>query len=255
MLIGQIRGVCQNLFLVAEKDSGFDQTTMKRGKMTKTEQLNELFGRWKEHWQSYGIGADKFSPDGIINEESYQGASIKLLFILRESNTGHGKGIDIKIHLGDNLKWIIWHQLAKWAFGILNNFERPFEDVNNSYEEMRAASRQIAVMNLKKYTGGSSVDYSLLNAFAFLDSEFIREEIDIIEPEVIVCCNTFIETMWALDLVDVKKSIQYYQKLLERYFEYKQTRIVAFPHHPADRKSHEANYNELRTLFKKIGLV
>lgn len=55
-------------------------------------------------------------------------------------------------------------------------------------------------MNLKKISGSSRPDYKVIEKHAIRDREYIREELDIIDPDVIVVCGEakriFLKTMF-----------------------------------------------------------
>lgn len=217
----------------------------------KTEKLNSLFNEWEEHYTRHGIDSGKFSSDGVISEPDYEAAPKKVLFVLRETND-YPKG-DIRELLSNGAYGNIFHQLAKWAWGILNDFPK-FEEVDFSPEMLANTIRKIAVMNLKKYTGGRIADFNLLHVFAFLDRDFIRREIEIIAPELIICCNTFIELMWALYLDAIEQNMHDLSSLFSKAYDYGESKIVVFLHHPADRRKHSDNYQELHNVFINLGL-
>ncbi|MCX6829600.1 MAG: hypothetical protein NT002_10010 [candidate division Zixibacteria bacterium] len=219
--------------------------------MSKNESLDRLFDDWRKHYANFGISVKDFSADGIIDEPSYDVAKKKVLFVLRETNS-FPEG-DLRTQLNKGPKWQLFHQVAKWAWGILNEFD-DFEKINSSPIEMITAIKSIATMNVKKYTGRSVTDFSLLHAFVYLDKSFIAKEIEIIKPDIILCCNTFIELMWALDLKEVKQSLSNPKTAFEKYYSYTNSRVIPWKHHPADRRQHRKNYNDLKQLFKDIKL-
>jgi hypothetical protein len=217
--------------------------------MQKTDQLNELFKRWEDHYRGFNIDAKGFSRDGIINETMYNVAPHKILFILRETDAVTGR--DVREDLANGPRWPLFHQVAKWAWGILYNFQ-DFGQINSSNKLMKDALLSTAIMNVKKFTGTATTNFGLLNAFAFIDREFIRDEIKIIAPDLIICCNTFSEIMWALEIDEIRNNIHDQANVFRRVYTFNNAKIVSWPHHPADRKSHEKNYMEMAALFKDL---
>jgi len=224
--------------------------------MSKTRQLNELFEKWKKHYVEYGIDQKSFTKDGIINEDEYESAPKKVLFIIRETND-FPEG-DLRDYLSKGPRYNIFHQLAKWAWGILNGFP-DFKIIEQSPEELTATTKKIAVINLKKHTGKEAVDFNLLNAFVFLDHELIKKEISIIAPELIICCNTFVELMWALNITGVKENMSELPSLFNKTYDYEYTgncaKVIPWPFHPAARGQHLDKYDKLRDFFNSHGLV
>ncbi|MEW5925386.1 MAG: hypothetical protein AB1746_15505 [Candidatus Zixiibacteriota bacterium] len=216
----------------------------------KTAELNKLFEEWKRHYAKLKIDTKMFSSDGIICEEKYDAAKKKILFVLRETND-YPEG-DLRILYKDGPKLQMAAQLSKWATGILHDFP-DYTKVDMNENNIRTeAMKSIALMNVKKYTGGAIADFNLLHIFARLDKEFIRKEVRIINPQIIVCCNTFIELMWAIDLNLDMTDIN---SILGRTYNYNGAQIVIWPHHPSDRGKHIENYEALKELFRKAGLT
>lgn len=222
----------------------------------KKEMLDKLFDLWQEEYSRIGLDRSKFSKDGIIDEAMFNNANKKLLFVLRESNTLVDSGLLDLYKNGP--KWTMAAQLSKWAMGILDGFPE-FDKVDMDYNRRSEVMQSIALLNIKKIAGGPKADFNLLNAYSMIDKEYIRHEIDIIAPDIIICCSTFIELMWALDLTEsaikiaktTMNTAMNTGDIFKEKYSYKDIRIIAWPHHPSDRKSHKKNYEELRDYFKQ----
>lgn len=216
----------------------------------KNEMLNKLFSIWEYNYSRNNIDRGQFSKDGIIDEDLYDCAPKKLLFVIRETND-FAEG-DLRVLYKDGPKHQMAAQLSKWAAGIFHNFP-DFDKVDNDIELRNKAMQMIALLNLKKYSGGPTVDFNLLNAFSLFDKEFIKIEIDIINPDIIICCNTFIEFMWTMDLKSEARKLLKLgvnnNDIFNDVYYYNGKRVIAWPHHPSDRKSHKENYNELQNYF------
>lgn len=67
-------------------------------------------------------------------------------------------------------------------------------DIDDFYEDHNDGGyslANVAYVNIKKELGCSSVDYSVLRGFARRDRDYLNEQIDLCDPNVIVCCGTY----------------------------------------------------------------
>jgi hypothetical protein len=158
--------------------------------------LDDLWSRWADHYSALAIDRDAICRDGIADPERFAAASDRVLFVMREANDWPGG--DIRALLRDGPRFQVWHTIGRWAAGLLQGFPN-FERVDDR-ETMRDALGQIASINLKKKTGGSSADLSVINAYAWQDRHLLREQIELIRPTTIVACGTWNELVWLLEL-------------------------------------------------------
>ncbi len=145
--------------------------------VTKTQRLDDLFGRWPKP-------SNGFAKDGIIDETAWNDAPRKVLFLLKDTNACPQ---DFRAVVRGNP----WKVVGHWAYGIQNVEQHhipSFAEAEGSFEAACAAS---AIVNLKKQPGTSSSNLLEVEAAARADLCLIREELAIIEPEVIVCGGTF----------------------------------------------------------------
>ena len=98
----------------------------------KTEQLNKLFDDWEINIPQYNR---KFIRDGIINEECYQNASLKILFIAKEPNNPNQEADDARKWWEEDVYHPFGYRIAEWSYGLLNKF--PVHD--QIWEEKGAA--------------------------------------------------------------------------------------------------------------------
>lgn len=194
-------------------------------KLTKTEQLQELFEEWKAEQISRGEKIHKFfSKDGIIKEEKYEKTKPKILFILKEPNVL--KDLDKEKYNDDNQlqfykdffdstffeenhkKELKMTKRTKKTNGKKAHYYYFFDNapakqkekiariaeyiinknITENYEALKLALEQVAVMNLNKSGGDSDSDKQY-----FLDycndekfSQYICKEIEIINPDIII---------------------------------------------------------------------
>jgi hypothetical protein len=207
--------------------------------MEKNSALDELFKEWYEFYQSKGINIAEFSRDGIIDEARFEKAKKRILFILRETNKFPGK--DLRAFLREEVRWQLWHTVGRWAYGVLNDF--PDYSECDKYESICEGVHQVAIMNLKKITGGGWSDLDVINETAHRDKEFIKKEVDIINPQVIVACGTWSHLVWLFDLENLPMEDK-------PPFSYTKNRLYLSTRHPV-RANNRETYDELKKLWDR----
>jgi hypothetical protein len=155
--------------------------------MTATEKLNDLFHRWR------GKAGDTFVEDGIVNETLWLQVPLerRVLHLLKEPDSPSGDLRDFR-ELLDKAPWM---RLGDWTYGLWHvqtaeDSVPPFREARDNFAD---ACRSSAVVNLKKLAGGAYAGPGThIIAAAKNDIEFLREEISIIQPAIVVCGGT----MW-----------------------------------------------------------
>lgn len=150
---------------------------------SKIQAENDFLNKW-------AASAPGFIRDGIVNHEKYWSSKVKILFLLKEVNGG--KDWDLREFLREGGRKQTWDNVTRWIIGI-NNLDRdiPWEEIDSINEAQRKeALHQIAVVNVKKVSGGhTSVKEQITNA-AETNSEMLRQQIDMYEPDIIICGGT-----------------------------------------------------------------
>lgn len=182
--------------------------------IAKRNELNKLMQDWKNLISTKGkivfpddekqySAIDYFNSDGFY--PGYFSEKIKVLFIGRESRYASGGDRVIS-----DLEWFVtgspnassyWRRILYIVYGIKNEGKYNYFDIPNANEivdEMKENRNfGFAIMNISKYSNdsddGANADYGLINQF-LTDSElskrnFIREEIDLLEPDFIITAN------------------------------------------------------------------
>lgn len=171
-----------------------------------TDQLKTLFDDWKtkqENDKEYKcekteIAKGSFTPDGMVNEETWKQLNAenkkKVLYLLREANGNtstlkeDGKSVDDgkfwfqQCVANGNIGNIIFTRIAE-----MQKIIQPDKD-DKGYKEIL---EQVAYMNINKRGGGSTVDWKILNKYAYVYKKQIMKEICILKPDIIVCCGTY----------------------------------------------------------------
>lgn len=158
-------------------------------KVTKTEQLNNLFERW-----SAEKPCNIFMKDGIVCEENYEG----VLYILKDVNNAKPDELnDMRIDVQESCDGgRTWFNVARWTSALLDgkSFEQFEYDKKLAYGKddhtfQHVQMRRAAVVNLKKEAGKSCANDNEINRFACEHKEYLREEIEICDPKMIVVCG------------------------------------------------------------------
>lgn len=166
--------------------------------------IKELFNRWKnaqisesdEHYAKYrfgNVGKASFLPDGIIDYDTYAKADKKVLFIAKEANWG-GNDTGTTIDEKDDIFWL---QTVVTGNTKPTNFSKGIAMLNNAFisnnfdviDENHKSLQSIAFINLNKRGGYSSCSYDTLSGYTTTYADYISEEIDLINPDVIICCG------------------------------------------------------------------
>ncbi len=147
---------------------------------TKMERLNDLFLKWRE---GYGAEAGRMCLDGIVCEKDYDNTDPKLLFVAKEPNTD---GVfDFRKWWCEEVKYAFTKRLCEWTYGIRNGFP-PLSDFDKDEGNKLAAIRSISFINLKKVGGSGSADSAKIQYTTERDRGFLRRQIDIVAPDVVV---------------------------------------------------------------------
>lgn len=178
--------------------------------MSATERLTELFDKWKEiqknepeyDYNRTGIAKDSFTKDGIVDENVWNGLpeGKKVLYILREAN-GNATEMEEEGKRVDDGKFWFQECVTGKETKVTDNIFQRIKEMQRIIRKpaLKAKSdkkilREVAYMNLNKRGGGASVDWKIFNDYIEKYKEYIKEEIAIINPDIIVCCGTY----WSL---------------------------------------------------------
>lgn len=178
-------------------------------------QHNILMDTWEKEvrqWISDEIDvpiATTFFKDGIIDPETWFNNKFRPLFILKEVHDKSQENRCINfVAMEEGNDYDIWQRKGMWhAFGTLakgiissveskgkiTSYEELYKD---SIEKYRDTLRQIAIINVKKLSGGNRVDsdtsietkHFTCHARKFADK--LKQQIELIKPSIIICCGS-----------------------------------------------------------------
>lgn len=151
----------------------------------KKSEEKKLFDDWEKRDPS-------IIPDGVVSWCNYANSAIKILFVLKEVNSDE-RNWDLREFLKDGGGSYTWNNITRWIIGIRNiNIDYDWSTIENiEPEQRREYLDTVAAINLKKATGGKAVaDNDIICKHALNDSDLLKRQVDIYEPDLIICCGT-----------------------------------------------------------------
>ncbi|MBO1906559.1 hypothetical protein KHP60_16045 [Microvirga sp. 3-52] len=150
---------------------------------------NALFDRWVDHRYP------GFLKDGAGKDFASQ--SFRIVYLLKEAVCEPAtdplirfKWWDYRDFMNGGGQAATWNNLSRWTAHLLDGAS--YGDVADMRKEQRTRlQRRIAAVNLKKIPGTSTSDMSEIEHFALEDAQFLREQLSIYRPDLIVACGTF----------------------------------------------------------------
>ncbi|MBQ2960463.1 MAG: hypothetical protein IJE09_04485 [Oscillospiraceae bacterium] len=204
----------------------------------------ELFTKWKKDRES-------FVSDGLVDEAEYLNAPRKLLFLLKEVNGGESWDLCEFLRKGGRAQ--TWNNVARWVEGIFNlEREIPWTELDadkKSNEQRRLDMlKKICAVNVKKSPGGhTSVNDEICDA-GKRDAEYLREQLAIYEPEIIICCGTD----WVYSKELAINELQWQRTSRGIWYTYDGNRLVIAYLHPEARVQSSLIYYGLIDAVKEI---
>lgn len=170
-----------------------------RMRMTILKEESSLFERWK--------GSRKgFVADGVVCEEDYLSAPLKLCFVLKEVNDLSGGGWDLREFIRNGARPQSWDNITRWIRCIESSgLDIHWKDLKSVTEDQRkSVLTRICAMNMKKSPGGHTTERASFQAVVAEDRECIREQYALYQADLTICCGTGWDLRWALGLDDVE---------------------------------------------------
>ena len=230
--------------------------------MTAKEYLNQseaLFERWKKE-----DGGNHFICDGIVNPDEWFKQKTKICFLLKEAYTSED-GFCLNEWLDKDETCIkkTWKSVSLWVDGILKTDETTvpsyLESNNLSRKSRHDLIKKIAAINIKKSDGERKSDWYNLVEYAERDKEKLKEQIKLINPDVIVCGSTydFLRIIYGTEYNKDKKKLIKETGILpddiddKGYFIMEDKTIVIKYYHPQNQFPSMVNYYAICCLYQK----
>ena len=174
-----------------------------------SQKLEKLFDKWAEKHEKKISNAEPYSVpheapfgklvrDGIVNPDKWSIQEPKICFIMPEAggytdNEKFPQGHDLAAQWNEKGCFTkLMFKFAVWVQAVYDSIFDPVPYVKKPILDQRHdLIRAIAVVNVKKSDGQLKPDYAVAKNFALEDATELRKEIELINPDVILCCNTF----------------------------------------------------------------
>lgn len=199
---------------------------------------------------------DYFIEDGIVDQDVWNGlpAGKKILFLLKEGyhdDKENDKEYALNQSLNKYGPWnTIWNRISAWTYGIINTDENVIAKYRSfTHKEANEYLHKIAFINIKKSNGQHSSSYDEIAAYALFDKEEILKEIELIDPDIIICGST----MYALNKM-LDEPINKIRN--ENWFYYSSAignreRLFIDVYHPSNRYPSLLNYYALVGIYQQ----
>lgn len=229
--------------------------------------IKALMAKWKKsHEKNANVQNINFIDDGIVNPEKWfnpankQFKGKKILFLLKEAYSKDDEKASWPLtdwlrteHPIDG-KHKIWKRVVEWTYALVNTnskkipkfSEKEIKDNYNEYLE------NIAVVNIKKSCGKSNSNMGEILKYAEQDKDFLSKEIELIDPDIIVCGYSIQALMKVFDL-KIKENSGYYSEnwfyVTDEIFGKK--RIILDFYHPSNHYPILLNYYSLACIYQQ----
>jgi hypothetical protein len=231
------------------------------------EQLDNLFEDWKA--TSEKNGHTGFCADGLVyrgeanpydggvcrgegNEDKlWAEARPRILFLLKDTHDNPGGDIR-EFYPGWDRKIIPHYEnIAYWYYGLVKGADTPSFFHIDFWEEAFPVFNNggVAIVNCKKQSGGTSISGNVLHEHIKSYAGFIKREIEILDPDIIVCgggsslIKNFVKENIHPDLEQINNWIHYDRK---------KNKVVIDSYHPSHRYSPEEVYSDMMSAYKEF---
>lgn len=169
---------------------------------------DDLMKKWADQELHKGR---HFIMDGIIDADRWAKSPIKTVALLKEAYGGYDNICSLIKDEWAGPKYKLWWTVSYWLYAIneISGCRVPIAPGNNeAYDKCRDYLLASAVINIKKSNGNSTSNMEDLGKYAEADKELLKQQVDFIKPNVIICCNTFelLKKFWGSDLVSIGKT-------------------------------------------------
>lgn len=199
-----------------------------------------------------------FISDGPVDLSTWNNRKFgkHILFLLKEA-------------YGDSAAWSLsnwlketgpstnlWYRVVEWTYGIsktsVDEIARyspsdiSFDRIDGKPNEWL---KQIAIMNIKKSGGKSSSDYREIMSYAEADKEELLKELELIDPDIIVCGGTSDDLDYLFDgtlKANICDNWYYYNTYLGN-----KERLIIDYYHPANRYPALLNYYGITSIYQQ----
>lgn len=198
----------------------------------------------------------KAIPDGIVDVDEYLASDLKIMWILKEVNSEDDEGEwdmrdlfknfkDSTTNTGIKKGWGgTYLPLIYTTYGIINN--KKWNDIPYIVDDYSVVEvlKKTAIVNLKKVSGLAQANVSELKSFHEEFGNTLKKQIEIYQPNVIICGGTgeFLDDLFS-ELFDSKYFQNQDEKSKTIFYKYDNV-IIAYAYHPSYAKRQGNGFEE-----------
>lgn len=221
-----------------------------------SQKINELMQEMAmEHCQKGWIN---FISDGAVNPDIYEQSQPKIVFFLKEAySKSNDGGWNLTDWLNNGAMTRMWGTVAEWTYGLRNTTATEIPSKPHlSSEEKTTLLKSIGIVNVKKSNGNVSSDYTDLLQYAATDCEYLKKELDILTPDIIICGNnsSLLRLLYGAKIQDGKVSsdgIIDAEFMRENGYAFVDNKIIIDYYHPANQYPTMLNYYTVCSLYQQ----
>lgn len=212
---------------------------IKPNKKNDMEKKLDSYDALMEEWQSHRPEYEYFSDDGILIDGIWEKTFPKIMFLLKEPNSDFTKIRGKAYQPTEGNSRLFWRNINIWQYIITEywNNRTPLIEKISVVKENEVNA--IAYVNLKKYNENNSIsDPRNILDYVKDDCDFLQRQIELINPEIIVCGRTF----------NFYKELFSTQLISENVYRTKNRLIIDF-YHPACRIGYNETFHRLTDII------
>lgn len=223
------------------------------------EKLDILFDKWEA--ESIRNGKTAFCRDGLMYkyghdnnyvDELWDKSKKRILFLLK----------DPKEYSGDSREWLqkkeenqqlrpqFLKKLAYVLYGLSTVKDAKTVDFwDITHEQLVKCFNEIpfAFVESKKEAGTIKISDKELDKYINLYKEYLTEEINILNPDIVICCGG---PQYHFAITDLFKDAEVIDKNIRLH---KQTNtLIIYSYHPSARTSYDSFYSEIMRQYGKF---
>ncbi|PIC86116.1 hypothetical protein CSV72_09880 [Sporosarcina sp. P20a] len=206
------------------------------------QKLSTLYEEWRKEYPGHFVGG------GIVNEEWYESCETKVLYLLKEVNDEKQNGNwSLVYFIRKQIEELKFYRtmviLGLWSSSMQQGFPSYNSILERKEKNIAEGLSSLAITNLKKSGGKGSSNMADVKSYAIVSKELWIKEIELINPDIVLCCGTFSIVREILDFqTEVCESGALYGDAFG-------TRFVEFTH-PMYRISPKINYAYFKETMK-----
>jgi len=225
--------------------------------------INGRLGQRYDEWRK-DHPKEQLIRQGLVCENIYTSAKPRIVLLGREVNANGNPDFDFlgflrreleKGNKGENFKMSA-KQAGLWAYGIMTGFQEDYHQLDHNYNAALGL-KSIGWTNFSKIAGSGKANLAQVKEIACIQSSLWKDELKIMNPEVILCSGTGTHGLMATLLgprqetllcnIKQRREIKYSKWNLGSH----ECLCVDFFHH-ADRRGYETLYEILKEVFTQF---